>query len=216
MTIRVLIADDHGVIRGGLRSLVNSEPDLQVVAECGDGNEALQRAIELRPDIVLMDISMPGCGGIEATQRLSMALPDTHVLILTVHEDESLLKEAIRAGAAGYIIKRAAEYELIHAIHVVFRGDMYVHPALTRALVKDLSPIPAPQEVSMELLTPREMAVLRLLVRGYTNRQIAQELNLSARTIEGHRANLMSKLGLHSRVELVNYVEQYGLLDESR
>lgn len=213
MTIRILIADDHGVLRAGLRALLRAEPDLKVVGEAADGNAVLRLAHELRPDIVLLDVSMPGLGGIETTTRLRRLLPEARILILTIHEDEGLLREAIRAGAAGYIIKRAAESELINAIHVVWRGDIYIHPSLNRALLRDLSPVQAPDTPSVESLTPREVDVLRLIARGYTSRQIAEVLNISARTVEGHRANLTNKLSLHSRVDLVNYAEEHGLLN---
>jgi two-component system response regulator NreC len=213
MPIHILIADDHGVLRAGLRTLLNAEPNLEVVAEASDGNDVLRLASELRPDIVLLDISMPGPGGIEVTRRLKEALPELRVLILTAHEDESLLREAVQAGAAGYIIKRAVESELINAIHAVWRGDLYVHPAMTRALLKETSLFPAIPEPTVESLTPREIEVLRLIAKGYTNGQIAKELTLSVRTVESHRANLMSKLELRSRVELVRYAMEHGLFE---
>jgi len=213
MPIQILIADDHGVLRAGLRTLLNAEPNLEVIAEASDGNDVLRLASELHPDIVLLDISMPGPGGIEVTRRLKEALPELRVLILTAHEDESLLREAVQAGAAGYIIKRAVESELINAIHSVWRGDLYVHPAMTRALLKETSLFPAMPELSVESLTPREIEVLRLIAKGYTNGQIAKELSLSVRTVESHRANLMGKLELRSRVELVRYAMEHGLFE---
>jgi len=216
MSIKILIADDHGVIRAGLRALLSGLPDIEVVGEAVDGRDALKKTMELQPNIVIMDLSMPEMGGVEATRQLSQIAPDTRVLILTVHEDEGLLKEVIRVGAAGYIIKRAVEDELIHAIRVVARGDMYVHPSMTRALFND-SPSPAEFRMSgADTLTSREIEVLRLLARGYTNRQIAEQLGISPRTAEGHRANLSAKLGLHSRVELVEYAEKHGLLNSSQ
>ena len=210
MPIRILIADDHGVIRAGLRALLEDVPDITVVGEASDGVESLAKAVELKPDILLMDLSMPNMGGIEATRQLSQSEPKVRVLILTVHEDESLLKEVIRVGAAGYIIKRAAQEDLIHAIRVVSRGDLYIHPAMTRALFNDAAVPPKVSEI--ETLTLREIEVLQLLAKGYTNRQIAEHLNLSPRTVEGHRSNVSGKLGLHSRVELVEYAEKHGLL----
>ena len=213
MPIHILIADDHGVLRAGLRALLNAEPDLEVIAEASDGNDALRLASELRPDIVLLDISMPGPGGIEVTRRLKEALPELRVLILTAHEDESMLREAVQAGAAGYIIKRAVESELINAIHAVWRGDLYVHPAMTRALLRETSLFPVSAEPAVESLTPREIEVLRLIANGYTNGQVAKELNLSVRTVESHRANLMGKLELRSRVELVRYAMEHGLFE---
>ena len=216
MTIRILIADDHGVIRAGLRALLAGFLGIEVVGEAVDGRDVLKKAVELKPDIALMDLSMPEMGGIEATRQLSRIVPNVRVLILSVHEDEGLLKEAIRAGASGYIIKRAVEAELIHAIQVVARGDMYVHPSMTRVLLSDLSPTPQRVISEVETLTLREIDVLRLLARGYTNRQIAEQLSLSIRTVEGHRANLSSKLGLRSRVDLINYAEEHGLLDNNK
>jgi len=213
MPIHILIADDHGVLRAGLRTLLNAEPDLEVIAEASDGNDVLRLASELRPDIVLLDISMPGPGGIEVTRRLKESLPEVRVLILTAHEDESMLREAVQVGAAGYIIKRAVESELINAIHAVWRGDLYVHPAMTRALLKEMSLFPVSAEPAVEPLTPREIEVLRLIAKGYTNGQIAKELNLSVRTIESHRANLMGKVELRSRVELVRYAMEHGLFE---
>ena len=211
MAIRILIADDHGVLRAGLRALLNAEPDLEVVGEAADGDEALRLTRTLRPDIVLMDVSMPGCGGIEATRRLKELRSDVRVLILTVHEDSGLLQEAIRAGASGYILKRAAESELVNAIQAVWRGDLYVHPAMTRALFASTIHAPADNQVAIETLTPREVEVLRLIAQGHTNRQMADLLTLSVRTIESHRANMMQKLDLHSRVELVRYAMKHGL-----
>jgi two-component system response regulator NreC len=212
MPIRILLADDHGVIRAGLRALLAGFPDINVVGEASDGAEALAKALELKPDIILMDLSMPNMGGIEATRQLSQSEPGTRTLILTVHEDEGLLKEVVRAGAAGYIIKRAAQEDLIHAIRVVARGDLYIHPAMTRTLFRESSAVDSPVVLDGDTLTLREIEVLQLLVKGYTNRQIAEQLSLSPRTVEGHRANLSGKLGLHSRVELVEYAEKHGLM----
>ncbi|SRR6266496_5146806 len=212
MAIRILIADDHGVIRGGLKALLAAFSDITVVGEASDGGEAITKAMELKPDILLMDMSMPNMGGIEATRQLAQALPNLRILILTVHEDESLLKEAIRAGASGYVVKRAAEEDLIHAIRVVARGDLYVHPSMTRALFNEPSQATSTKPSEIETLTLREIEVLQLLAKGYTNRQIADQLSLSPRTVEGHRANLSGKLGLRSRVELVEYAEKHSLL----
>ncbi len=213
MATRILIADDHGVLRAGLRALLQAEPGLEVVGEAADGEEALRLASALRPDIALMDISMPAGGGIEATRRLRELLPDVRVLILTVHDDKSMVQEAIQAGAAGYILKRAAESELVNAIQAVSRGDMYVHLPMTRVLQTEATAMPAADQVAVETLTPREIEVLRLIARGHTNRQMANLLTLSVRTVESHRANLMDKLNLHSRVELVRYAAQHGLLE---
>ena len=213
MSIRILIADDHGVLRAGLRALLRAESDLEIVGEAADGEQALRLVDELNPDIILLDISIPGLGGIEVTRRLKEVWSEVRVLILTVHEDESLLQEAIQAGAAGYIVKRAAESELIDAIRAVSRGDLYVHPAMTRALLKEMAPKPTPDPLSVEKPTPREIDVLRYIAAGYTNRQTAEALHISVRTVESHRANLMGKLGLNSRVELVRYARDNGYID---
>lgn len=213
MTSKILIADDHWVIRAGLRALLNSTPNVEVVGEAGDGYEVLEKLDTLQPDIILMDLSMPNLDGIETTRQVMKKAPSIKILILTIHEDEGLLKEAIKSGAVGYIVKRAAESELNTAIRAIQQGNMYVHPALTRALMRDISPVTEPTMIPLEELTPREIDVLRLLARGYTNRQIAEELSISPRTVEGHRANLSNKLGRSSRVDLVNYAEEHGLLD---
>jgi len=211
MTIRILIADDHGVLRAGLRALLSAEADLEVIDEAATGQEVLKLAGALQPDVILLDISMPELGGIDVIRRLRQVAPKPRVLILTVHEDEGLLREAIEAGALGYIIKRAAESELIDAIWAVWRGDLYVHPAMTRALLKD-SPGTPPNKTAVETLTPRETEVLSLIAQGYTNRQMAEMLNISIRTVESHRSNLMGKLQLHSRVELVRYARENNLI----
>jgi two-component system response regulator NreC len=213
MTIRILLADDHGILRAGLRNLLTPEGDMQVIGEAADGEQVLKLAERLQPDLILMDISMPRMGGIEALQCISDKMPWVKVLMLTVHEDESILRKALRAGASGYVIKRAVESELINAIKTVMQGDIYIHPAMTRALLRDLVPAQSSKRSAENTLTQREVEVLRLVARGHTNNQIASQLSISVRTVEGHRANLMGKLGLHSRVELLEYAEQHGLLD---
>jgi DNA-binding NarL/FixJ family response regulator len=201
------------VLRAGLKALLSGRADMQVVGEAGDGQEALKQVLLLQPDLVLLDLSLPGIGGIEITRQIKEQRPATVVLILTVFEDASLLREALQAGASGYILKRAAGEELISAIQAVMRGDLYVHASLTRALLDGLAPASQARPAGEETLTRREIDVLRLIVQGYTNRQIADALTISIRTVESHRANLMSKLDLHSRVELVRYAAQVGLLE---
>lgn len=209
---RILITDDHAIVRTGLRTLLTAEPAMELVGEASGGYEAIELTEKMQPDVLLLDLSMPDLDGIQVTRALKANFPDLRILILTVHEDQALLREAIRAGASGYVVKRAAESELISAINVVMRGDMYVDPALVRALLTD-SVQPASQaNETAEQLTPREVQVLKLIVQGYTNRQIGAELNISVRTVEGHRANLSGKLGLQSRVDLVRYAREHGLL----
>lgn len=215
MAIRILIADDHGVMRAGLRAMTEDEPDISVIGEADNGEVAIRLAGELLPDIILMDIGMPGIDGIETTRRLRKTYPQIKVLILSVYEDQSLLQEAIRAGASGYVIKRAAGDELIDAIKAVSKGYMYIHPAITRLLVQDLSPNLDTNKAAIESLTPRELEVMGYIIRGFTNRQIAEALVISIRTVEGHRASLFGKLGLTNRVELVEFAEKYGLKGET-
>ena len=212
MSVRVLIVDDHSVIRTGLRALLKSDAELQVVGEADNGREAFRLVEELLPDVVLLDIGMPDEDGIQVAKRLKTSFPQVRVLFLTMHEEEGLLREAIAAGAAGYVIKRAEEAEILNAIHAASRGDLYVHPAMTRALLENRGaehPVGGATGVS---LTRREVDILKMLARGNTNRQIAEALGLSVRTVEGHRANLMGKLGVSTRVELVTYAEKHGLM----
>ncbi|HEY4579799.1 MAG TPA: response regulator transcription factor [Candidatus Acidoferrales bacterium] len=209
--IRVLIADDHAIVRAGLRTLLATEPSLELVGEATGGYEALQLALQTRPDILVLDLSMPDLDGIAVTKQLRPQQPNLRILILTIHEDEALLREAIHSGAAGYVLKRAAEAELISAIRVVSHGDLYVDPSLMRSLLDEkLASASAPP--CGQALTPRETEVLQLIVQGYTNRQIGEELNISVRTVEGHRANLSEKLGLHNRVEMVRYAREHDLI----
>jgi two-component system response regulator NreC len=211
MATRILIADDHGVLRAGLVALLHDEPGFEVVGEAGTSEEALRLTMESHPDLVLMDLSMPEMGGIEATRRIHEKTPEVRVLILTLHEETDMVREAIRAGAGGYILKRAVKTELINAIQTVLQGDLYVHPAMMRALLSDPQPESRPSSPLAEPLTPREVDVLRLIVRGHTNSQIAEILSLSVRTVEYHRANLTSKLNLHSRVDLIRYAAENGI-----
>ncbi len=213
MMTKVLIADDHAIVRAGLRSVLASEPSLDLVGEATGGYEAIEMVSDRRPNILVLDVSMPDLDGIAVTKRLKPLYPDLKILILTIHEDAAFLREAIRSGAAGYILKHAAESELISAIQVVMRGDIYVDPSMLRSLIEEKpSPTSIGQE-SGEPLTPRETEVLRLIVQGYTNRQIGKELHISVRTVDGHRANLSRKLGLRNRVELVRYARDHGLLE---
>lgn len=212
MATRVLIADDHAVVRAGLRALLGAEPSLELVGEASGGVEAVELALRLRPDILLLDMSMPDQDGLAVTRQVRAQVPAARILILTVHEDVGLLREAIKAGASGYVVKRAAEAELIAAIATVLRGDLYVDPALLPSLLGEEAPKAAAEQDTREPLTPRESEVLRLIAQGYTNRQIGEALTLSVRTVEGHRANLSAKLGMHSRVELVRYAREHGLI----
>lgn len=217
MPIRLVVADDHGLLRAGLVALLNAEDGMTVVGEADDEHSAVSQTVEKRPDVVLMDISMPDSGGIEATRRIKQLVPETKVLIMTVHEDKGLMQEAIRAGAMGYILKRAIKSELVNAIQAVMRNELYLHPAMARLLFLQPQPIqslPDPRLIPepLETLTFRELEVLRLIARGYTNNQAAEQLHISVRTVEYHRGNLTAKLNLRSRSELIKYAEEKGLI----
>jgi two-component system response regulator NreC len=211
--ISVLIADDHAIVRAGLRALLAEEATFELVGEAAGGVEVIDLVEKNNPEVLILDLSMPDLDGISVTRKIKPKFPNLKILILTLHEDEALLKEAIKAGAAGYILKRAAEAELISAIHTILRGELYVDPSMVRGLLEEpLSP-QVNQKEATESLTQREKEILKLIVEGYTNRQIGQELNISIRTVEGHRANISDKLGLHTRVELVRYARQNGLIE---
>ncbi len=209
----ILIADDHAIVRTGLRTLIQSEPTLELIGEAAGGVEAIELVAETSPDILLLDLSMPDLDGIAVTKKLKPEYPELRILILTIHEDEALVREAIKAGASGYILKRAAESELVSAINVLMRGDMYVDHALLRPLVDDTVEGSTLGREPTEELTPREQDVLQLIVLGYTNRQMDEELSISVRTVEGHRSNLSEKIGSRSRADLVRYARKQGLVD---
>ncbi|GBD09583.1 Oxygen regulatory protein NreC [Candidatus Thermoflexus japonica] len=215
--IRVLIADDHAVFRAGLRMLLSAQPDIEVVGEAGDGWQTLKQTETLRPDVILLDLTMPGMPGLQALALLRQQAPQARVLILTMHEDEAYLRQALAEGAAGYITKRATDEELVTAIRAVARGEIYIHPAMTRALLEDLLPTPEIPETPepWESLSEREQQVLRLVAMGHTNQEIADRLGLSVKTVETYRARGMEKLGLRTRAQLVRYMIQRGLLKEA-
>lgn len=212
MSLRILIVDDHGFLRAGVRAILGEETNYQVVGEADTSDGAVCAALSLKPDVVLLDLSIPGVGGIDVTRQLCEKLPDTKVVILTVHEDVALLRAALDAGAAGYVVKRAVESELLSAIMAAVNGDVYVHPSMTRALLEEKRPEqPPPGRGSPVAVTARELDVVKLIVRGYTNRQVADELGLSIRTVESHRASIMGKLGISSRAELVRWAAERKL-----
>lgn len=212
MATRILIVDDHRLLRAGLKTLLNSDPNLEVVGEATSGEEALKVVQETQPDVVLMDLAMSGMDGLEATRRLVQMVPGIRVLVMTMHEDSELMKECVRAGAKGYIIKRAAESELVDAIYAVQRDVIYIHPSLMQSLISPKQKPGAQSAKETEALSAREIEVLQLIVKGYTNRQISEALSISVRTVETHRSNVMDKLNLHSRVELVRYATEHGLV----
>ena len=212
--IRLLLADDHAVVRSGLRMLLQAQPDMVIIGEAETGREAVQRAVELAPDVVLMDIEMPGMNGIEATRRIKAEAPATAVLALTMYEDDQYFFEMLRAGASGYVPKRAAPDELVSAIRAAGRGEVFLYPSLAGRLVRDyLQRGPAGEGDSPnDELTPREQEVLTLIAEGYSNNEIADRLVISAKTVDRHRENIMRKLNLHNRVDLVKYALRKGLI----
>jgi DNA-binding NarL/FixJ family response regulator len=213
--LRVLLADDHNVVRAGLRALIDSQLDLEVVGEAADGEAACRLAAELTPDVAVLDVSMPILGGARATEQIKHDRPDIKVLALTVHEDRGYLQQLLQAGASGYLLKRAAADDLIHAIRTVARGGSYLDPALTGKVLGGLMGRPAqaggPPD---DALSDREEEVLRLIARGFTNREIAAQLDVSVKTVETHKARAMEKLGLDSRAGIVAHAIRRGWLAE--
>ena len=218
--IRVLIADDHAVVRDGLRALISAQPGLVVVGEAASGVEAWRRACELVPDVVVLDISMPGVGGLETTKRIATDCPTVKVLALTMHEERGYVSHMLRAGAAGYALKRSATSELVNAIRAVHGGERYVDPALAGSLLADYAGrSPRASDPGRTLraadLTPRETEVLRLLALGHSNKEIAATLSISVKTVETHRASGMARLGVSNRAALVRFAMAEGWLQDS-
>ena len=212
--MKLLIADDHGVVRGGLRLLLDRQPDMDVVAEAGDGADAVQRALQARPDVCVLDVSMPKLTGLQAARAIKAQAPEVAVLMLSMHDDERYLFEALKAGASGYVLKAEADQALVEAVRAVARGESFLTNAAQRRLVRawlsdgaDSRPGPA------EPLTPREQEVLKLIAEAHTNREIGTILQLSEKTVESHRGNLLRKLGMRDRVELVRYAIRRGLIE---
>lgn len=211
--LRLLLADDHAVVREGLKTLIELEPGMEVVGEAADGEEACHLAATLRPDVVVMDVSMPRLNGARATERLKQLLPEIKVLALTVHEDKSYMRELLQAGASGYVLKRAVADELIHAIRTVAAGGMYLDPTLAGKLVGSfLGPSNHPVASEEQVLSERESSVLRLLAQGYSNKEISIQLSISVKTVETYKTRSMEKLGLESRVDVVRYASEHGWL----
>jgi len=212
----LLLADDHTVLRAGLKALFNAQPDMEVVAEASDGEEAIRMSRELSPDVVLMDISMPGINGFKATSEIRKQNPAVKILALTMHEDDSYLHQMLRAGADGYVPKKAADTELMAAIRASYRGEHFIPSSVASGLVT----MARQQEPELlknkgaDVLSQRETEVLQLLALGYTNQQIAEELCLSVKTVESYRARIKAKLGLEGRAHLVRYAIEIGLLDK--
>ncbi len=218
MTIKIMLVDDHEIVRAGLRMLLQAQAeDIQIVAEAENGQQALDLCQKTAPDVVIMDITMPGLSGLEVTRQLRLQCPNSAVLALTIHEGEQYFFEMLNAGASGYVPKRAAPNDLVNAIRAVYSGEVYLHPSVAKTLVNDyLQRVQMGWErASYDGLTSREQEVLKMIAEGLMNKEIAEKLSISVRTVERHRENIMDKLNLHSRAELVRYAVDKGLIDLS-
>lgn len=212
--IRVLLAEDHSVVRTGLRLIIGSKEDMTVIGEAEDGLQAIQKAQELRPDVIVMDMTMPGLGGLEATRQIKRDLPDTHIIFLTIHDNEEYFFQAVQAGADGYLTKSSPAWEVLTAIRTVHQGDCYLNPSVTKMLVGDyLERVKrGGKRDPIESLSDREREILHLIATGRSNREIAEVLNISEHTVHNHRARLMEKLGVHDRLELLKYAIRRGII----
>jgi two-component system response regulator NreC len=211
--IRVLIAEDHATVREGLKLILGAQSDIEVVADTGDGRNAITLTQQLRPDIVLMDISMPGLNGQKATAQLKECCPDVHVMALTRHQEDGYLQQMLRAGASGYILKQSPPAELIHAIRAVANGGKYLDSTVAGRMMGSYVGRSVISGQTLSELSERETEVLRLIAWGYSNKEIANRLNLSVKTIESHKANAMKKLGMSSRIDIVRYAVVQGWMD---
>ena len=211
---RILLADDHAVLRSGLKMMLNAQPDLTIVGEATTGSEALSAVASLAPDLLLLDLTMPGADGLTVLREVRRTHPAVRVLILTMHEEEGYLRSALEAGAAGYCPKSAADAELISAIRAVMRGNVYIHPSQSRYLLEKMLPPSAASDAPLHTLSEREREVLARVARGHTNQDIAEQLNLSVKTVESYRARGMDKLGFKSRAALVRYALHMGWLSD--
>jgi two-component system, NarL family, response regulator NreC len=212
--IKVLLVDDHAVVRMGLKMLLNSQKDMEVVGEASEGNEGIEIAMETNPDVILMDLSMPhGKDGLSATSELKKQLPPTAILILTMHDDEEYLFRAIQAGASGCVLKSAPHDELVQAIRSVCSGNAYLHPSATKRLMEEyIGNLKQDEMDTYQLLSDREKEVLTLVAKGYSNKEIAEKLVISVKTVETHKGNVMGKLKIKTRPELVSFALKKGLL----
>ncbi|MBI3569830.1 MAG: response regulator transcription factor [Gammaproteobacteria bacterium] len=216
MRLRVLLADDHALVRAGLRKLLESLPDIEVVGEADDGQAVLALTEQLHPNLVLMDIAMPGLNGLEATTRLTRAHPQTRVLILSMHQNEDYVRQALRAGAAGYLLKDAAPAELELAIKALRRGETWLSPAVSKGVMSDYVQRLRGEATPGEALTPRQREILQLIAEGHTTKDIARRLDLSVKTVETHRTQLMKQLDLHDVAGLVRYAIRTGLISSEK
>jgi DNA-binding NarL/FixJ family response regulator len=210
---RIVLADDHAVVRRGLRLVLDAEPDLEVVAEAGDGAEAVEQAMRDDVHLAVLDVTMPRMTGIQAAREISKRRPEVRTLILSMHDNEQYLFEALRAGASGYVLKSAADRDLVEACRATMRGQPFLYPAAVAALVRDHLERASEGKGSAELLTPRELEILKLIAEAHTSKEIADTLVIAVKTVERHRANILEKLGMRDRVELTRYAIKRGLVE---
>ncbi len=211
---RILLADDHAVVRQGLRRILDSEPDLQVVAEAGDGAEAVEKAMGGEIDLAILDVTMPRLTGLQAARQLSQRRPELRILILSMHDNEQYFFEALRVGAAGYVLKSVADRDVVEACRATMRGESFLYPGAVKALIRDhLERAGDGEQPAEDPLSPRESEVVKLVAEGYTTKQIADTLVLSDKTVERHRSNILEKLGMRDRVELTRYAIRRGLIE---
>jgi DNA-binding NarL/FixJ family response regulator len=208
--IKILIVDDHAMLREGIRALLTLHKDIEVIGESSDGKEAVDKADELKPDIVILDIAMPGMDGLEAARRIKKKNPEIKILILTQHDNKEYILSAIKAGMSGYVPKRALASELVTAIHAVYEGNPFLYPNAASALIEDYRE--HVNEETDDKLTGRQREILKLIAEGHTSKAIGQMLNISLKTVQGHRAKVMEKLVIHNRTELIKYAMHKGLI----
>jgi len=209
--MRILIADDHGIVRGGMKLLIDRQPDMEVIAEAEDGVDAFEQAVRAKPDLCVLDVSMPRMTGLQAARQIKAHLPETQVVMLSMHDDQRYVFDALKAGASGYVLKREVDSALLDAIRAVHRGEAFLTNAVERSLIREW--MSEGSQGPDEPLTPREQEVLKLIAEAHTNKEIAATLHLAEKTVESHRANLLRKLGMRDRVELVRYAIKRGLTE---
>jgi DNA-binding NarL/FixJ family response regulator len=210
---RILLADDHAVVRRGLRLVLDGEPDLEVVAEVGDGAEAVERALRDDVHLAVLDVTMPRMTGIQAAHEIARRRPEVRTLILSMHDNEQYFFEALKAGASGYVLKSAADRDLVEACRATMRGEPFLYPAAVAALIRDHLERASEGQTSTDVLTPRELQILKLIAEAHTSKEIAEMLVISVKTVERHRANILEKLGMRDRVELTRYAIKRGLVE---
>jgi two-component system response regulator NreC len=208
--IKILMVDDHAIMRDGIRALLDLQEDMEIIGEAADGNEAVEQALKLKPEVIIMDLAIPGLDGLEATRRILKKMPQTKILVLTQHDNKEYIVAAIKAGVAGYVPKRALGKELVSAIYAICKGDSFLYPSVAAALIESYRR--QIDEEPYDRLTSREREILKLIAEGNSSREIAERLYISLKTVMGHRTKVMGKLGIHNRTELIKYALRKGLV----